>query len=139
MDTQTKVWGTTKELVDSPFYSRHELQIVEGGYCSLHYHIDRANRFIIASGEIEIIEFYGPLIKRIRLGPQNVYDVPSLIPHLFAVHRSGTIYEEYYPDRGGTVRRDDIVRLVEGGKCSVSELHKLPALLLTLYRENNES
>jgi hypothetical protein len=32
------------------------------------------------------------------------------------VHDGGTMFEEYYSDRGGPVQRDDIVRLVLGGK-----------------------
>lgn len=137
MSAQQKVWGATVELVDSPFYSKHQLEVIPGGYCSLHYHQDRANRFIVVSGEIEVIEFFGPLIRRKRLGPENVYDVPSLVPHLFAVYRAGTVYEEYYPDRGGVVRRDDIIRLVEGNRVELAELTKLPERILGLYRDSN--
>lgn len=133
---QDKVWGRTTELVDSQFYSRHELHVVAGGYCSLHYHVARANRFIIVDTEVEIMEFYGPLVKRTRLGPQNVYDVPSLVPHLFAVYRDGLMYEEYFPDRGGVVRSDDIVRLVEGGMIQVGDLARLPDLIISQYRRN---
>lgn len=130
-----KVWGRTRELVDSPFYSRHELAVKAGGYCSLHYHEHRANRFIVVDAEIEVIEFLGPHVRRKRLGPQNVYDVPSLVPHLFSVYRDGTVYEEYYADRGGTVRRDDIVRLVEGGIVQAACLSSLPDDLVKRYAD----
>jgi len=139
MDNQDKVWGKTREVVDSPFYSKHELQVVAGGYCSLHYHRHRANRFIVVSGEIEVIEFYGPKIRRVRLGSENIHDVASLVPHLFAVYRDGIVFEEYFPDRGGVVKRDDIVRLVEGGKVAASDLARLPDLVLSRYKEEHEA
>lgn len=130
MDTWvTKIWGRTRELVDSPFYSKHELEVVVGGFCSIHYHRWRANRFTVVSGEIEVVEFYGPQLVRVRLGPENTYDVPSLVPHMFIVYRSGVVFEEYYSDRGGQVRRDDIVRLIEGSRRDPDQLSELPACL----------
>lgn len=126
-----KVWGRTKELEDSPVYSRHELEVVAGGYCSLHFHRHRSNRFLITAGLVEIVEFFGPFVVRTRLGPENIYDVPSLVPHMFIVYESGAMLEEYFSDRGGRVCRDDIVRLVEGGKIDVSKLAELPACLFS--------
>jgi len=121
-----KVWGKTAEVVHSPFYAKHQLEVEAGGYCSLHYHLQRANRFHVGTAHIQVIMMYGPVVEKITLGPDNVFDVPSLVPHLFCVFRSGTVIEEYYPDRTGEVLRDDIVRIFEGGKLEVSELHKLP-------------
>lgn len=115
MSWEDKDWGRTREVVSSPFYSKHELEVVAGGFCSIHYHRERANRFIITKGVIEIVEFFGPRYSRYQLGPDNTYDVPSLVPHMFIVHKDGTMIEEYYPDRGGEVRISDIVRLIEGG------------------------
>ncbi len=124
-----KVWGLTRELVDSPFYSNHELKVEAGGYCSLHYHHHRANKFEVISASIEVIEMFGPFIKRTKLGPENTYEVPSLVPHMFIVHQSGILFEQYYSDRGGAVKRDDIVRLIEGGKLNVNQLNELPECL----------
>jgi hypothetical protein len=92
VDWQEKVWGRTRELVDSPFYSKHALEVIVGTYCSLHYHRQRANRFIIFTGLIEIIEMYGPAVKKTKLGPDTAYDVPSLVPHMFVVHKNGDDY-----------------------------------------------
>lgn len=125
-----KCWGRTQELIDSPFYSKHKLELNTGGYCSIHYHVHRANRFIIISGSVEIIEFYGPRFTRHLLGPDNTYDIPSLVPHMFAVHKNGSMIEEYFPDRGGVVNRGDIIRLTEGGKVEISQLTNLPNDLL---------
>lgn len=129
MEWTRKVWGQTRELIDSPFYSKHELEVVAGGFCSLHYHRHRANRFLVVSGEIEVVEVFGPQVVRTRLGPENTYDVPSLVPHMFIVYRSGVVFEEYFSDRGGQVRRDDIVRLIEGSTRGLDQLSELPGCL----------
>lgn len=130
MSWTEKVWGRTREWVDSPFYSKHELEVEVGGYCSLHFHRHRANIFTVLSGTIEIVEMFGPFITRTMLGPENTYNVPSLVPHMFIVHKTGTMLEEYFPDRNGEVRHDDIVRLIEGGKQDLTRLGELPTCLI---------
>lgn len=135
-----KCWGKTREIIDSPFYSKHELQIEAGGYCSLHYHEDRANRFIVTSGLVEVIEMFGPQSRRTILGPDNTYDVASLVPHMFAVRKSGEMIEEYFSDRDGEVRRNDIIRIVEGGKLETPDLiDNLPySILQDLWISNTK-
>lgn len=125
-----KVWGVTNEIQSSDFYSKHELLLASGGYCSLHYHKHRANRFIVISGVIEIIEMYGPLVYKKRLCSGDQYDVPSLVPHMFVVYEGGNIIEEYYSDRGGKVDSDDIVRIINGGMKPISELADLPSSII---------
>jgi hypothetical protein len=114
MTWETKVWGRTRELSFCSTFSKHELEVVAGGYCSLHLHRDRANRFIVKSGIIDVVELYGAHYKTTMLLPGASYEVPSLIPHFFVVHQTGVVYEEYFPDRGGEVKREDILRVVEG-------------------------
>jgi hypothetical protein len=129
-----KCWGRTRELIDSPLYSKHELELVAGGYCSIHYHRVRANRFHLTEGSVEIVQFFGPTFTRHMLGPDNIFDVASLVPHMFIVHKNGRMYEEYYSDRGGVVEREDIVRLIEGGNVenlNLKELTRLPSELLS--------
>ncbi len=132
-DWTVKAWGKTRELVDSPFYSKHDLQVTVGGYCSVHYHAQRANRFMVSSGLVEVVELYGPKLVRHVLGPDNVHVVPSLVPHIFMVHKTGSMIEEYFPDRGGAVARDDIIRLTEGGMVAVTELPNLLERLLAEF------
>lgn len=126
---QIKVWGETREIAHTQFYSRHELILRPNTYCSLHYHQHRANKFTIISGVVTIIEMYGPMVRKFVLDANSdnlFYDVPSLVPHMFVVNESGYMVEEYYPDRGGEVDRDDIVRIVEGGMMNSDDLDKLP-------------
>lgn len=124
---EDKIWGKTREIVDSPFYSKHQLDVVAGGFCSLHYHQHRANRFLVESARIVVVLFFGPKMEKYDLGPDNMLDVPSFVPHLFMVYSSGIVFEEYYPDRGGVVRNNDIVRLHEGGWKDIDHIDLVPS------------
>jgi len=129
-DWTDKVWGRTKSLVNTIFYSKHMLETETGGYCSLHYHTARANRFRLISGSVQIVALYGPVVSRVMLSDEGEWaDVPSFVPHMFIVYEGGEMLEEYFPDRGGHVRDSDIVRMFEGGKLPVEDLRFLPAKL----------
>ncbi len=128
-DWVDKIWGRTKEIIHTPYYSKHELEVQSGSYCSLHYHKHRSNVFQIVSATIEIVEMYGPLVVKTKLGPDNSCVIASLVPHMFIVYKDGIVIEEYFPDRGGAVQRDDIVRLYEGGRMDVDKLNLLPQCL----------
>lgn len=128
-----KCWGKTRELIGSELYSRYELELIAGGYCSIHYHRSRANRFLVVSGAVQIVEFFGSQMHKRMLGPDNSYDVASLVPHMFIVYRPGLMIEEYYPDRGGVVDRGDIVRLAEGGRVADPEMAELDVLPKTVF------
>lgn len=109
-----KVWGSTKCIYQSEFASEHHLNVKAGGYCSFHYHRERANRFIVQSGCIRVVCAYGWDLHFVLIGPDNVFDVPSLVPHQFQVLKSGQVIEQYWADRGGKVEESDIERLTTG-------------------------
>ncbi len=129
-DWQEKIWGYTREVVNSPYFSRHELKLVAGGYCSLHYHETRSNNFHVTSGKVEIIQMYGPVVKRNFLTAGESQCIPSLVPHMFVVYEDGTMIEEYYSDRGMVIVLDDIIRIVAGGKLDVCMLNRLPSIII---------
>jgi hypothetical protein len=122
---EDKVWGRTRELSLEPSFSRHELEVIAGGFCSLHLHHERANRFIVKSGVIDVVELVGPYYKLTMLEAGASYEVPSLVLHFFVVHQAGTVIEEYFPDRGGEVKREDIFRLVQGDHIGSPSLTKV--------------
>lgn len=129
MEWVHKVWGKTREIINTPYYMKHELHLIEGSYCSLHYHQYRANRFIIISGSITIVEVYGPWIKHTLLNAGDVYSVPSMVVHMFAVNKRGIMYEEYFGDRNNIINADDIIRIIEGGKIDINQICDLPTNL----------
>ena len=128
--TATKVWGSTECLFSCPLYSRHRLEVLPGGYSSIHYHANRANRFHVETGTIAIVVFRAWRYERVILTQDTCYDVPSLVPHQFQCVEGGIVYEEYWRDRGGEVREDDIVRLTVGGYAAIDELPDLVPRLM---------
>jgi len=136
-DWETKDWGRTRCTLKGDLGSLHELEVIEGGYCSVHYHRQRANRFIVKSGSIAVVSFYAWNIERMILTAGNVLDIPSHVVHQFQVISEGKVFEHYYRD-GGKVRNDDIVRLCKGGFCPVEDLDKLAETIL-LSHVNRET
>ena len=115
-DWQTKIWGKTRCLIESPFYSEHELEVEEGGVCSCHFHKSRGNHFIVKSGAVRIVWGYGWKVESVVLTSGMVGTIPSLVPHPFQCFQSGIMEESYHPDRGGVVLDSDIIRLTTGCK-----------------------
>lgn len=134
-DWQPKIWGRTRTLVDSLVYCCTELDATAGGYSSIHYHRDRANRFTVLSGCLEIWVVYGWTVERVRLTDGNRFDVPSRVVHAFFAVEDTRAMEEYWADRGGGVRADDIVRLNHGGRLDAPTLESAFALPINLIRE----
>ncbi len=111
---ETKIWGRTRCLIESPFYSKHELEVKQGGVCSFHFHTRRANRFLVTEGEVKILWSMGRKMYGGVVSHGGWIDVASLLPHQFQVIKSGKMYEEYFSDRGGEIHNDDITRLTTG-------------------------
>ena len=119
---EDKVWGKTRCDCFCEYYSHHTLRLEAGGVCSVHYHQHRMNKFKVQSGRVAIVELFGWMPRRTLLGPGEEYSVPSLVPHQFQALSNGQMIEEYYPDRGGKIALDDIVRLTEGFKTNLQDL-----------------
>ena len=130
MPWEQKIWGKTRRVVLSWVYSQHELQVETGGYCSLHYHDRRINRFSVISGCVRVVWCYGWEVHEYCLSAGNSYTIRAKIPHQFQVLTEGVMLEEYLPDVGGTVRLEDIVRLSTGGKVSDSFLRDNPKSII---------
>lgn len=131
MTWEQKVWGKTRCVYDSDVFSGHQLIVDQGGYCSVHYHQQRANRFIVESGKIGVVIYRAWDISVEILDAGERFDVPSLIVHQFLVYESGVVREDYWADRGGVVSKEDIVRLRVGAKvASLNELWRVPERIL---------
>lgn len=106
---EEKVWGTAHHVFCSETCAVSVLETKKGGFSSNHYHRDRVNRFIVQSGQIDIVHECGPTV---HLGPGDTYDVEPGIVHRFEVIEPGVVVEVYY---AAPVRLDDIIRLDTGG------------------------
>ena len=54
MEEIEKLWGYEKILISTPLYAAKEIHLVEGSQCSLHYHKDKDETFIVMEGEVVI-------------------------------------------------------------------------------------
>jgi len=118
MTWEKKVWGEVRHLFASDRAAVSFLRLKQGFQCSQHYHLQRANQFLVLSGSVKIEEWATKFDRtgtKTTLKAGQVYTVPSLVAHRFHVIEDGEIIELYWPDRGGSVQLDDIVRLDQGG------------------------
>lgn len=115
---ETKIWGRTRCLEDNDRAIVHELECVQGGFCSFHFHMHRSNIFKVLNGKIRLVMCMGSLVQILDLDgtlqEKPSYSIPSRIPHQFQVLESGQMIEVYYPD-GGDCLSGDIVRISVGG------------------------
>jgi len=113
---QEKVWGWTRCAVSKLLYSRHELKLKKGGFCSFHYHEHRANRFTVIEGEVLIVWVIGWELFSKQLTSGLSVVVPSLVAHQFQAVDKSLMEEAYWGDRGSAcVLEDDIHRFTTGG------------------------
>ena len=115
-DWSEKIWGKTRCIIDTDYYSEHELNVIAGGFCSCHYHRNRANQIKVISGCIRIIWLFGWKVRSTLLTSGETCTVSSYVPHQFQMIRDGVVIEKYFPDRNGKVLNSDIIRLTRGGK-----------------------
>jgi mannose-6-phosphate isomerase-like protein (cupin superfamily) len=113
---ELKCWGDVAHIFVSDRAAVSHLRVDRGFRCSRHYHRERANQFAVISGRIIVEEWEDNAIVETSLCAGQSYTVPSGRIHRFRVCESGELIEVYWPDDGGTVRLDDIVRLDEGGR-----------------------
>lgn len=112
---EAKAWGSVRHLFNTPQCAVSVLDVKKGGYSSRHYHEWRVNRFLVQSGEIDVVHYNGSIEERYNLKPGDVHDVAAGVVHRFEVKESGVIVEVYWPSQG--VSFTDIKRLDIGG-CS---------------------
>jgi mannose-6-phosphate isomerase-like protein (cupin superfamily) len=111
---EDKDWGRTRCTVDgSPHFTRHELELWSGGYCSFHYHKNRANLFRIVRGLVRVVYTVGWEIKHDIVDESGyAVEIRPMVAHQFQVLRGGEMIEDYLPCP--FVAIDDIVRFTKG-------------------------
>jgi len=121
---EQKVWGWVTHIFSSDQAAVSCLEVKAGYRCSKHFHQERANLFAVQEGVVcvEMWEGSKRTLNVLRAG--DVFTVPSMQWHRFRVMESGRLVEVYWPDMGGGVRMEDIVREDEGGSDDLEELKK---------------
>ena len=127
---EDKCWGRVLHCFANEQASVSYLEVLDGYQCSIHYHKERANTFVVVSGIIVVEEWWDHVAHTkfdgdelaihkcevvTTLLPGHSHTVPSRRTHRFKVMESGSLIEVYFPDNGGKVDIEDIIRLNEGG------------------------
>jgi len=135
-----KCWGSTACTDHHDMFSRHELVIQKGGYCSVHLHQYRINHFEIISGIVDVVCMFGPSLRKVRLnsdpdgkGQRSCYILP-MVAHQFQVIEGGSMVEVYTPGYCDEIDIDDIHRFTTGGKlnCIPTDMENEPFFLDTV-------
>ncbi len=109
---QGKVWGTTQCVFHSDSVEVHHACVAAGGYCSEHIHTTKFNRFVVLSGELEVLIFQGDIADVTVLRAGMCTDVPPGVYHMFRARQDTQLVEIYW----AALNPADIVRRSTGGR-----------------------
>ena len=84
-----KFWGSESWIVNNEFYCFKELYLLKDKFCSLHYHKQKDETFIIQSG---IVGMEVDSVKRIMSVGESIRIKPNVI-HRFTGIQDSIIYE----------------------------------------------
>lgn len=108
---QSKIWGTTEEIISNEIFEVHRICVKKGGYCSKHYHNYKFNMFFVESGVIEVDTIYEDHINTtvLKSGQSTVVSPNEL--HVFRAPQNTIAYEIYWV----RLPKEDIIRKNDGG------------------------
>lgn len=93
-----KPWGTTVELLKSPFCEFHRALIKKGGKSSIHKHLFKINYFFVESGRLIIREFdQDQIVNESLLTSGNFIECKAGILHQFEALEDTVLFEIYTP------------------------------------------
>lgn len=112
-----KVWGTSHRLLLNDFCQMEKIEVVPGGYSSIHLHQRKHNLFCVQSGVLTVEVYKNQATRPADSRDLKDGDSWSIGPntrHRFHAKSSTVAYELYWSSEG-TVDPDDIVRYSENG------------------------
>lgn len=116
MIVQGKVWGHTKPLFLKNNVEIHHLHIQKGGYCSVHKHISKFNRFIVLKGKLKVTvrkHYVTEILEDVTiLEPNMETTVPPGDFHMFEALEDTECLEIYWVE----LNSNDIERITYGGR-----------------------
>jgi len=106
---QGKVWGTTQLSFRLNGIEAHLISVKQGGYCSLHYHHTKWNRFLVVSGQLRVTVRSEDMEDITVLNPGDITDIPPLVNHWFEALEDCQAVEFYWCelDPNDIERNDD--------------------------------
>lgn len=111
---QGKVWGRTQLVMAWNSVEVHRLYVVAGGYCSVHLHKSKWNRFVVLSGKLLVLVWHDEESEpdETILTAGQITDVPPGTRHQFEAMEESLVMEIYWVQLDAS----DIQRETHGGK-----------------------
>lgn len=109
---QGKYWGETTKIYTGENCEVHYLNIKAGGFCSIHLHQTKWNRFYVISGTLKISIFRDGDKEEVYLSDGEITDIPPGVQHQFFAPNNCRCLEVYWTD---ALDPNDITRFSVGG------------------------
>lgn len=113
-----KPWGWSWPRVRNELVEIVDIEVVDGGFCSVHLHERKENIFVVVSGTlaVDVWNDDGVFFSRHPLESRlGVLTVPPGRKHQFTAYGPVRAIEIYRPVAGQRLDPNDIVRFSEGG------------------------
>lgn len=107
-----KVWGTRDRVFSSDMCEIDYLELYPNSQCSVHFHDEKINKFIVIVGEVLIRTCFGDVL--LKKGERIVIE-PPLVHQFKTLDGPAKLIEIAYVN-DGFILEDDIVRRVQGGR-----------------------
>lgn len=111
MIVQGKVWGRTYALFNQNNVEVHYIEAAKGGYCSIHKHATKYNKFIVIKGKLSVSVWHGSMEDITILNAGEEITVPPGLLHKFYAQENTDALEIYWTE----LRAEDIERTTVGG------------------------
>lgn len=122
-NTTKKVWGIKNRLLETKQAEVDLLHLDANTACSIHYHDEKINRFVLLSGDVRVKTDLG----EVKLEIERPFDVEPPLMHQFIVKKDSLLLELAYV-RDGYILDSDIVRKLQGGKFIRGKFYTLDQL-----------
>jgi len=128
MQTDGKVWGITRPLLQTGAIEIHRITVEEGGFCSKHKHQSKQNAFYVLSGKLEVSRWKNGMIDKTILHKNEMCIVPAGEYHRFSATEKAEVLEIYWSE----LNHEDIARETGGGRVSHPDLFETPQVEKTI-------
>ena len=109
---QGKAWGTTEEIFNNGTVAIHLIKIDKGGFCSIHKHQFKSNKFYVLEGNLQLNIWTQEKEADVTvLWAGEMCEVPPLVDHQFKALTDVKCLEIYTVGFKG----EDIIRKTVGG------------------------
>ncbi len=109
-----KLWGQERIIVNNDKYCGKVLMVNPGYQCSLHYHYDKDETFLVIHGQVvlETMRHEGMILEEEILEMGDVFHLPANTPHRFRAQNvtgAPAVFIEFSTPHSD----EDVIRLEE--------------------------